>query len=81
MTRLHVQLLGGFGLRTDGDEPLRLPTRKAEALLAYLAVRPGVAHPREKLAALLWSGTTDEYRTMEMTFYQRRAEDLANAFG
>jgi DNA-binding SARP family transcriptional activator len=31
-----------------------LPTRKTQALLAYLAVPPGRAHSRESLAALLW---------------------------
>jgi DNA-binding SARP family transcriptional activator/predicted ATPase len=33
-----------------------LPTRKAEALLAYLALTPGRSYPREKLASLLWGG-------------------------
>ena len=39
-----------------GEQDLTLPTRKTQALLAYLAVRPGQAHLRDKLAAVLWSG-------------------------
>src|SRR5262249_34346811 len=33
-----------------------LPTRKAQALLAYLALPLGRSHPRDTLAALLWGG-------------------------
>jgi DNA-binding SARP family transcriptional activator/predicted ATPase len=35
---------------------LTLPTRKTQALLAFLALPPGRSHPREKLASLLWGG-------------------------
>jgi DNA-binding SARP family transcriptional activator len=54
MDRLILTLLGGFEARHEGGEPVDLPGRKAQALLAYLAMPPGLAHPRDKLAALLW---------------------------
>src|SRR5918995_3803306 len=59
MAALSVSLLGGFQVRLDGCA-LALPTRKAQALLAYLALPPGQAHPRDKLAALLWGGIREE---------------------
>jgi DNA-binding SARP family transcriptional activator len=54
-----VTLFGGFHARSDPGRDLSLPSRKAQALLAYLALRPGQAHPRDKLAALLWGESTD----------------------
>jgi DNA-binding SARP family transcriptional activator len=54
MARLSLTLLGGFQARLDSGEPLALPTRKAQALLAYLALPVGQAHPRDKLAAIFW---------------------------
>jgi DNA-binding SARP family transcriptional activator len=59
MVGLTVRLLGGFEARLASGELLDLPTKKAQALLAYLAARPGQAHPRDKLAALLWGGTPE----------------------
>ena len=56
---LHVKLLGGFETRLATGQPVTLPTRKAQALLAYLATRPGQAHARNKLAALLWADRGD----------------------
>ncbi len=53
MTRLPLILLGGFQVRLGEGEPLGLPTKKAQALLAYLALPPGQAHPGDKLAVLL----------------------------
>src|SRR5262250_2313947 len=58
MARLDLTLLGGFLARFEG-EPLILPTKKTQALLAYLALPVGHAHPRDKLATLLWGGTPD----------------------
>ncbi|HEV7258648.1 MAG TPA: tetratricopeptide repeat protein [Bosea sp. (in: a-proteobacteria)] len=56
---IELALLGGFELRCLDGETLALPTRKAEMLLAYLALPAGHAHSRDKLAALLWSERQD----------------------
>ncbi len=54
MARLHVALLGGFRVQPASGEPLVLPLKKAQGLLAFLALRPGQGHSREKLATLFW---------------------------
>jgi predicted ATPase/DNA-binding SARP family transcriptional activator len=57
--RLTLTLLGGFQAQLDAGAALVLPTRKSQALLAYLALPPGQAHSREKLATLLWGDMQD----------------------
>lgn len=57
--RLKLALLGGFRAETDAGAPVMLPSRKSQALLAYLAIPPGQAHPREKVAGLLWGEVPD----------------------
>ena len=47
MTRLALTLLGGFEARLGEGPALPLPA-KAQALLAYLALHPGQAQPRDK---------------------------------
>ena len=56
---LRVKLLGGFETRLVTGAPVTLPTRKAQALLAYLAVRPAQAYARDKLTSLLWGDRGD----------------------
>jgi len=51
---LELKLLGGFEAHLQGGTALVFPTRKTQALLAYLALPPGQSHPRDKLATLLW---------------------------
>jgi len=58
--RLTLTLLGGFQVRVDPGVALTLPSKKAQALLAYLALPPGRAHPRGKLSALLWGDMREE---------------------
>ncbi len=52
-SELRIRLLGGFSLELNGKPVSGLPSRKAEALLAYLVChkRP---FPREVLADFLW---------------------------
>ncbi|MDZ4369348.1 MAG: BTAD domain-containing putative transcriptional regulator, partial [Afipia sp.] len=58
--RFALDLLGGFELRLSDGQPIVLPTRKAQLLLAYLALPAGHAHAREKLAMLLWGDRLDQ---------------------
>lgn len=58
MALLTLTLLGGFDARV-GPRPIRLASRKARALLAFLALPPGRTHARDKLAALLWGETAE----------------------
>ena len=59
MAKVNLALLGGFRLQTDPGEPIPLSTKKAGALLAYLALHHGQAQARPKLAALLWGDRGD----------------------
>ena len=59
MSQLTLHLLGAPGIARDGA-PVAVDTRKATALLAYLAVT-GRSHAREALAALLWPEYDDEH--------------------
>jgi DNA-binding SARP family transcriptional activator/predicted ATPase len=52
-SKLTISLLGGVTISLDGTVITGFPSRKADALLAYLACHPHT-HPREKIAALFW---------------------------
>ena len=54
---MEIRLLGPFEARVGESRPLKLPTRKAEALLAILATKPATRHRRDHLAGLLWPGS------------------------
>jgi DNA-binding SARP family transcriptional activator/pimeloyl-ACP methyl ester carboxylesterase len=54
---LRVSLLGTFSIADGRQIPLR--NKKAQALIAYLVLSPGL-HPREKIASLLWPDSSDE---------------------
>src|SRR5262245_58357415 len=59
MVALELTLFGGFEARLSAGDVVNLPSKKAQALLAYLGLPPGQAHQRDKLAALLWGDTSD----------------------
>jgi len=74
--RLELRLLGPPAARRDGA-PLRLRTRKALALLAYLAAEGGT-HRRAELAALLWPESGEK---RARTTLRSALADLRGALG
>ena len=56
---LTLRVLGPFAAYV-GDAPILATARKNQALLAYLARRPGAPIPRDTLCGLLWSDGSDE---------------------
>lgn len=52
---LRLTLFGRFSLSDERGAEIPLTSRKARALLAYLALPPGKPRSREKIMALLWS--------------------------
>ncbi len=60
MANFELNLLGGFELLAVDGAPISLPSKKARALLAYLACHPDQEVPRAKAAALLWGDRGDE---------------------
>lgn len=57
--RLSITLVGRLALRIDG-RPVELRTRKAAAVLGYLALSDGKSESRERLVGLLWSRSDEE---------------------
>ena len=52
---LAVSVIGGCAVSTARGETVNIRSRKARALIGVLAVSPGMALPRDKLAGLFWS--------------------------
>jgi TolB-like protein/DNA-binding SARP family transcriptional activator len=60
MGRLRIRLLGGLEIAGSNDAGAPVLSRKAKALLAYLALHLDQPQSREKLAALLWQDSPEE---------------------
>src|SRR5258708_24319566 len=75
--RVHLHLFGSFEAILD-DEPIRLPTRKIEALLAFLVLHPE-SHAREKLAALLWGDVPNEQARVSLRYALARLRQTLGA--
>src|SRR5499433_1245976 len=76
MAKLRLTLLGGFEARTDSGLLLAMSRKKAQMLLAYLAMHPTQTHLRDKLATLLWDDSPAEQARLslrQMLFAIRRA--------
>lgn len=65
MTGPHLYLLGGFDFAGVGAAVPAF-SRKARAMMAYLALQSGHAQSREKLAALLWGGNSETQARMNL---------------
>ncbi len=57
--RVSLSLLGRFRAEV-GSRPVDVAGKKAQALLAYLAMPPGRRHSRAQLSSLLWADMDDE---------------------
>ena len=67
MPHLSLRLFGGFDVRVNGQPCAVLSAKKKpRALLAYLALHPGQPQPRDKLAALLWGESSDEFARVNL---------------
>jgi DNA-binding SARP family transcriptional activator len=68
---LTITLLGGFETSLGDGRPVSLSQRKAQALLAYLAMPAGQLRAREDLAALLWgdAGYGDARNSLRQTLF------------
>lgn len=77
MPILNLDLLGDFQARMSGDGTLvTFSSKKSQALLAYLAMRPGQMLTRDKLATLLWGATGQEQsrQSLRQTLFGLRKE-------
>ena len=52
LIELNLQVLGAFRVQDAAGAEIRIASRKGRALLAYLALRPGESHSRDRLATL-----------------------------
>src|ERR1051326_4074168 len=57
MSTLRLELLGDLQIRAGNGALAVISAKKAQALLAFLAVKPAQRVSREKIATLLWSST------------------------
>ena len=75
MDRLVLSLFDGFQARLESGPSLVVSTKKAQALLAYLACSPTESHSRDKLAALLWGESSQQCarHSLRQTLYVLRA--------
>jgi TolB-like protein/DNA-binding SARP family transcriptional activator len=74
MSRLILNLLGGFEAATDGSEPVALPSRKGRALLTWLAMNRERHVSRDTAIGLLWGDSPQKQAaaSLNQTIYELR---------
>lgn len=77
---LYVSLLGGFLIEAPNGSAA-LPSRKAQAILAYLLLQPTRSASRESIAGLLWSGGTEDLARASLRQALRRLNQYFEATG
>ena len=75
---LRVSVLGGQQITDDRDSGVQVRSSRALALVAYLAVYPGVPHPRQRIAGLLWPESGD---AQALTNLRRELHHLRQVLG
>ena len=75
---LRVSVLGGQQITDDLDSGVRVRSSRALALVTYLAVHPGVPHPRQRIAGLLWPESGD---AQALTNLRRELHHLRQVLG
>lgn len=78
--RLSVSLVGRLGLRFNG-RPIELRTRKAGAVLSYLALSEAKQESRERLVGLLWSRSDEEKARASLRQVVRELRSLLEEAG
>jgi TolB-like protein/Tfp pilus assembly protein PilF len=66
VARFALKMLGGFELRRADGGAVKLSSKKAKLLLAYLAIAGGKPVQREKIASLLWPLGRDEHARINL---------------
>jgi DNA-binding SARP family transcriptional activator/tetratricopeptide (TPR) repeat protein len=75
---LRVSVLGGQQITDDRGDGVRVRSSRALALVAYLAVHPGVPHSRQQIAGLLWPESGD---AQALTNLRRELHHLRQVLG
>src|SRR4051794_27996566 len=73
---LSIKLLGKFSVCVN-DEDIQLPSRKARALIGYLALSEPQEQTRERLVGLFWSESATERARASL---RQTLHELRNAF-
>jgi DNA-binding SARP family transcriptional activator len=75
---MRVQLLGGFGVGSEGRERTRLPTARQQQLVAFLVLNAGHgAIPRQRVSGSLWPDSSDD---QALTNLRRELHHLRETF-
>jgi adenylate cyclase len=82
---MRLTLFGPLEARGSDGATTEIPGKKAQALVAYLAVEGPRAHSRETLASLLWAETGEERARhnlrQTLSKLRRSCEDLVSSDG